>query len=78
MSLLVDIAREHTRILDIGLTPIILLSSAKTQTAIAEERIRVLGDDKGRLLGLEQRTDYLGDGVFRILVDYKGVKEFDV
>lgn len=77
MPLLVDIAREHTRCIELGLRPIIILASPKTHTAIENERVSLFGDAKGRLLGLEPRTEFLGDGVFRLLVDYKGVKEIN-
>ena len=78
MPLLVDIAREHTRCVALGLRPIIILASPKTHVAIMDERVSLFGDAKGRLLGLEPRTEFLGDGVFRLLVDYKGVKEMNV
>jgi len=71
MSLLMDISREHTRVVKMGLSPIILEVDAKTKAMLFKEIREVLSSEPGKsLMGMELRDKvFIGDGVFRVLTD---------
>jgi len=77
VSLLMDISREHTRVVKLGLTPIILEVDAKTKAILFREIRDVLSSEPGKsLMSMELRDKvFIGDGVFRVLTDDKTWKE---
>jgi len=80
MSILLDIAQEHTRVTELGLRPIILQVDATAHKRLKEEASRLslfrTDSDRETLMGMEIRNQmFIGDGIFRILTDDKHWKE---
>lgn len=80
MPILLDIVREHTRVTDMGLRPIILQVDATAHKRLKEEASRLslfrTDSDRESLMGMEIRHNmFIGDGVFRVLTDDKTWKE---